>query len=79
MTTVCSSCEREIVWALTARGKRMPLDADPVEEWTDLRGKFVLRDGVALAAVNAPPEAGEQVYVSHFATCPQAAQHRRAS
>lgn len=77
MTTVCNSCEREILWALTARGKKMPLDAEPVDDWTDLRGKFVVRDGVALPAVSAAPLPEEPVYVSHFATCPHAASHRR--
>ena len=40
----CASCQAPIVWTITAKGNRAPLD----------------RDGV-----------------SHFATCPNAADHRR--
>lgn len=79
LMTKCRSCDAEVVWAKTQAGRKMPLDAQPVEGWSDLRGLFVLRDGVALGAVTAAPRAGEPVYRSHFATCPHANQHRRAS
>lgn len=48
----------------------MPLDAEPVEAGT--RGLFVLTGDQHDEAVSA-----SKVYRSHFATCPDAAEHRR--
>lgn len=73
----CHSCEAAIIWSLSQRGKRMPFDAEPITDWTDLRGLWVIRDGVALPATTALPLPEEPVYKSHFATCPHANQHRR--
>lgn len=42
----------------------MPFDADPVIHWT------INMDGVTAVPI--------KVYVSHFATCPNADKHRRA-
>lgn len=66
MAATCRSCGAEIVWAITKSGKRMPLDADPV---TGL-GVFVFDNGYA---VDPPP-----LRRSHFATCPNADEHRKA-
>jgi hypothetical protein len=46
--SMCSTCGESIVWIVTAKGRRMPVDA-----FGDTRG------------------------VSHFASCPQADQHRQ--
>ena len=78
--STCRSCRRSIIWCRTERGKKMPLDADPVtnHSWANL---FVLRemerrDGpLALAAWGLTGT--EPHYQSHFATCPNADQHRR--
>jgi hypothetical protein len=74
----------EIVWAVTAAGKRMPVDAQPNPD-----GNLVLAPA---ASPGQPPTAyvapapilllGGSTprmdrYTSHFATCPNAAQHRR--
>ena len=54
----------------------MPLDPEPVEE-----GNIVLRelDQPTPLALAVPPAAfpDEPRYLSHFATCPDAARHRR--
>jgi len=69
MSATCRTCGAPIRWAVTAAGRRMPLDTKPVT-------LFVL--------VGSTDEQGNQRvdtrtgYVSHFATCPQAAEHRRA-
>jgi len=64
--TSCESCKAPILWAVTESGKRMPLDAKPEKRI------LLEEDGCQ------PPVAHViDVYVSHFATCPQAAQHRR--
>jgi hypothetical protein len=76
----CRSCRKPIRWALTEKGRRMPLDPDPYEG-DDPRGLFVLRSGDAgPVAVAAPADAfpEEPHYRTHFATCPNATRHRRA-
>lgn len=80
----CRSCRAEILWARTERGKKMPLDAQPVADaTTETRGLFVLREldhkdaPLALAAWGL--EGTEPHYRSHFATCEFAAQHRRTA
>lgn len=75
MTTVsaaaatCKSCGAEIIWAVTANGKRMPLDAKHSSGFTI--------EGIADAREGTPLIASSRVYISHFATCPNAAEHRR--
>ena len=65
-TSNCRSCGAEIVWAVTATGKRMPLDAKP-EKRVVLEPRDVFGE---IAEV-------KDTFVSHFATCPDADQHRR--
>jgi len=74
----CRSCSAVIIFARTRRGTTMPLDAKPVAD-----GEFVLRDnngahGTPVDAVlfSDAGKVGEPRYRTHFATCPQAAQHR---
>jgi hypothetical protein len=65
----CRSCKAEIVWAKTSTGRAMPFDAEPKVggEWE------IDEEGQA----HYDPE-GESRFTSHFATCPNAAEHRRA-
>lgn len=68
----CRTCQQEIVWAKTAAGKSIPMDPPQETRWV---------------ATDPPPEVGietEDMYVkqvavmvTHFATCPQADQHRK--
>jgi hypothetical protein len=80
VVSACRSCGAEIWWAETVMGRRMPVDADPVPDGNVV----VVREGVG----QAPPvvEVGHPAtlmpadrprYQSHFATCPQASQHRK--
>lgn len=63
----CRSCGAPIIFAATEQGKTMPVDAAPQ--------KRVLLEP---AAEGLPPIARVvDTYVSHFATCPNAAQHRK--
>jgi hypothetical protein len=63
-----------------ATGKSMPLDAVPVEGGNVL---LVTVEDETRARVLGPLERmavvgpGEALYVSHFSTCPNAAEHRR--
>jgi hypothetical protein len=75
----CKTCLKPIYWALAGTGSRMPMDADPVPD-----GGWVLSqkaDGSIHAAVFMPTDpdmAKRKRYQSHFASCPQAAAHRRS-
>lgn len=62
----CRSCEAEIVWARTAGGSPIPLDAKPER-------RFVVMQEDPLVVQS------QVTYVSHFATCPNADQHRKAA
>lgn len=74
-TAKCRSCGAAIMWVKTQSGKSMPLDAAPVDA-TKVDGTCFVEDGVAyFGAIDRPP--GDLHYVSHFATCPNAKQHRK--
>ena len=78
----CSSCKAEILWATTTRDKALCLDLKPNEA-----GVWVVRlqsaegGGVKVRcfhrAVGQLLEPGEKRRTSHWATCPNADQHRR--
>lgn len=65
MKQTCKSCGAEIIWTVTDKGKRMPVDAAPEHRFT------LVRQGADMRAVYVP------VYTSHFATCPHADEHRK--
>lgn len=74
--STCSSCSARVEWVTTDAGKKMPLDLEP-----SAAGNVVVR-GDGVAATLGPIElamlpAGTVRRVSHFATCPNADQHRR--
>ena len=84
----CRRCKAPIIWAETERGKKMPLDAEPVDlaTLTHSRGLFVLRDWpggeegrrVAVAVTDGfVLGSKDPAYVSHFATCPYAEEFRK--
>lgn len=72
----CKSCGALIRWAKTESGKNIPLNPEPV-----LGGNIALTpagEAVVLNTETVEQEraAGRPCYVSHFADCPAAAQHR---
>jgi hypothetical protein len=77
VSAFCRSCGEEVVWTKTAKGKNMPVDAQPVED-----GNLILsrgEDGTLRSVyvrAGATDQAGEPRYTSHFATCVHANQHR---
>lgn len=78
MTASCRSCGAPIVFAVTERGKRIPIDAEPVENGNIALDRlqeppraYVLKTATAREMVEG------NLYVLHFSTCPNAAQHRR--
>jgi hypothetical protein len=70
----CKSCGAPIRWVKTATGKAMPLDANPTP-----KGNVIIVKGVAQIGGDHPDLLpGEALrFTSHFATCPNASQHRR--
>jgi len=74
----CRSCHAPIVWTVTANGKRMPVDADPLIASRGFRldEEDPAQDDI-VATFTASPGVGERLYISHFSTCPDAARHRK--
>jgi hypothetical protein len=75
---LCRSCNASIVWARTRqKGKFIPLDAEP-----DALGNLVIgppwgADPPTVDVVKPGDNVARDRYTSHFATCKNAALHRR--
>lgn len=75
---VCESCSRDILWAVTGKGKRMPIDPQPrgdgnLAVYRDVHGSLrarVLKKGEQLESYERPA-------MPHWATCPYADRHRK--
>jgi len=65
----CRSCNAEIIWTVTDAGKKMPVDREPTGKGIALIP--LARDEIRSRVVD--------VHESHFVTCPNADQHRKAS
>lgn len=63
MSAKCSSCGAEIIWAKTPAGKNMPLSVKSKET------RWWINDDEEAVPMT--------VYLSHFADCPNAEQHRK--
>ena len=63
-TTTCRSCGRDVAWARTVTGRRMPVDARPAAVYT------LREQGIELFADRALPD--ERIHISHFSSCPNA-------
>jgi hypothetical protein len=75
----CRSCGAHILWAETVKGRRIPLDAEPTDGGNmtlEDRGRYKPPIATVLVAGAAPND--KPHYKSHFATCPNAANHRRS-
>ena len=72
MSARCRSCGAPIVWATTAKGKAAIFDATPR---ADVESGYRILQGFATHTKQNSlfPEA---LFVSHWATCPNAKQHR---
>ncbi|APE09727.1 hypothetical protein BO226_11340 [Rhodococcus sp. 2G] len=81
--TKCRTCRAEIVWASTTKGNAIPLEPEPSPNGNlnvypvpaDPRGRIAIvvtnSRRAALAAAGIP------LYVSHFLSCPDAAEWRK--
>lgn len=78
----CRSCGASIRWVETLKGKRIPINREPDRVRGNLRK--VQPDETLPARAQVLPEAeaaeardrGEDLWLAHFATCPNADQHR---
>lgn len=69
----CRACNASIFFAPTAAGKSVPLDEEPVEA-----GNYHIGlDGVARVVKKDEPRPTPLLYISHFATCPEAQRFRK--
>lgn len=77
----CRGCGVKIVWIKTSAGKSMPCNPDPVTYWQKAKaaGKVVTPNGEVLSCEFEGDlhEATGIGYISHYATCPQAARFKR--
>ena len=78
MATKCRSCGEEIIWIKMTSGKAMPCDVKPIPYRESFSGgmKLVTPAGDVISG-NYDGTSDNFAYISHFATCPNADQHRR--
>ena len=76
MTACCRSCGAEIVWAVTASGRNMPVDAAPSDAGTITLTQAGTKNR---AEVSGPPNLLDDRprHTSHLATCEFASSHRK--
>lgn len=72
MSNTCGSCGAKIVWGKTKAGKSMPIDMFTLPE----SDKVMLIDRWNRGD-NTPLIFNAEKHISHFATCPNAKQHRK--
>ena len=81
---ICRSCGAAIVWAITERCKRIPLDAEP----NAVKGNMVIERETIIVNGHAQEQwrarqvaplldAAQTRYMPHHATCPQGREWRR--
>ena len=76
----CKGCGARIVWLQTANGKMIPCDPRPVgyREREKAKGKVVAGDGRIVSCDFTNDPGAPTGYVPHFATCPKAADFKKA-
>lgn len=80
-TSLCRSCHADIIWVVTEKGKRMPIDAEPGGEGARFRKEKVAPNGDKIVhfVKDSEMEANTaKLYNSHFVTCEFADQHRKS-
>jgi len=72
-TVQCRYCPEQVIWTLTERGARMPVDPNPSP-----KGSFLLKDRNGfIEAVYMGQGGSKPLYISHFATCAGADRARK--
>ncbi len=65
----CKGCGQSIIWAVTAAGKRMPLDEPPQK-------RIILVGHLNVERGNYNEARVVDTYQSHFVSCPKATEFR---
>jgi hypothetical protein len=73
----CSSCHQPIIWAITTKAKRMPIDAEPQPDGNVALDFRAGMDPLARVLTVTQQFGLKNLRKSHFATCPQADKWRR--
>lgn len=73
--SACRSCSAPLLWAISEKGHRTPIDPVPPKDGTGNLRLF-RRNGVLHCEYATDRHAAEN-YLSHFVSCPAAARHRR--
>ena len=83
MSATCSSCGATITWARTESGRAMPLDVTELDHvapglvaLNPRRGTCRVIAAEDLYHVRSWRAAGATIHVSHWSSCPSAAEHR---
>jgi hypothetical protein len=71
MADTCRSCNAPIIWAITVKGRRIPIDKAPVENGNVT---LAMTPGFTIPWAIMGPNG---THVSHFATCEFAHRHRK--
>lgn len=77
MTATCRSCGAQIEWCLTSTGKKTPINAEPDREHGTIKQRGGYAHILSGDDLQRAREAGETLYVSHWATCPQSRAWRK--
>lgn len=73
----CSTCHAPIIWAITERDKRAPFDAEPAAGGTAILSWSAGETAVHSRILRVAQREGRtDLRLSHFATCPDAAEWR---
>lgn len=77
----CRNCGKAVYWCKTNTGKIMPVDAEPSEDGNIILERNALgqvANVLNLADLATARAQGKRLHKSHFVTCPNAANHRKA-
>jgi hypothetical protein len=73
----CRSCGAAIRFVRGPAGKPIPVDREPDEELSNIIVEHGIATVLTTTQLVSAREAGYELYVSHFATCPSVDRHRR--
>jgi hypothetical protein len=73
----CSSCGAPLRWGRTRSGRALPVDAEPAADGNCRISRSGAAEVLGPLEVALAVAEGETLYRPHFATCPNAAEHRR--
>lgn len=76
---LCKTCQAPIIWTVTVKGKRMPVDAEESPDGNvqlHYAGDSIKAQVLAAHKLHIARLSGARLHLSHFVTCAQAAQHR---